>query len=135
MPLIFTTSISSHLQIKRLKFRKIKCLTKGHKSNCRTRSVWLWLLLALQYLDCILYMYVCVYIYLYPSQVALGVKNPFASAGGSRHGFNSWVGKIPWSRKWQPTLVFLPGKSHGQRSLAGYSRIAQSRTRLKQLST
>ena len=31
------------------------------------------------------------------------------------------VGKIPWRRKWQPTPVFLPGKSHGQRSLAGYS--------------
>ena len=35
--------------------------------------------------------------------------------------FNPWVGKIPWRRKWQPTPVFLPGKSHGQRSLAGYS--------------
>ena len=35
--------------------------------------------------------------------------------------FNPWVRKIPWSRKWQPTPVFLPGKSHGQRSLAGYS--------------
>ena len=32
-----------------------------------------------------------------------------------------WVGKIPWRRKRQPTPVFLPGKSHGQRSLAGYS--------------
>ena len=32
-----------------------------------------------------------------------------------------WVVKIPWRRKWQPTPVFLPGKSHGQRSLAGYS--------------
>ena len=31
------------------------------------------------------------------------------------------VGKIPWRRKWQPTPVFLPGKSHGQRSLVGYS--------------
>ena len=31
------------------------------------------------------------------------------------------VGKIPWRRKWEPTLVFLPGKSHGQRSLEGYS--------------
>ena len=30
-------------------------------------------------------------------------------------------GKIPWRRKWQPTAVFLPGESHGQRSLAGYS--------------
>ena len=38
-----------------------------------------------------------------------------------RQGFNLWVGKIPWRRKWQPTSVFLPGKSHGQRSLAGYS--------------
>ena len=33
---------------------------------------------------------------------------------------DAWVGKIPWRRKWQPTLVFLPGKSHGQRSLLGY---------------
>ena len=31
----------------------------------------------------------------------------------------SWVGKIPWRRKWQPTSVFLPGESHGQRSLEG----------------
>ena len=35
--------------------------------------------------------------------------------------FNPWVGKIPWSRKWQPTPAFLPGEFHGQRSLAGYS--------------
>ena len=33
----------------------------------------------------------------------------------------TWVGKIPWRRKWQPTPVFLPGESHGQRSLEGYS--------------
>ena len=30
-----------------------------------------------------------------------------------RHGFDLWVGKTPWRRKWQPTLVFLPGKPHG----------------------
>ena len=30
-------------------------------------------------------------------------------------------GRVPWRRKWQPTPVFLPGESHGQRSLAGYS--------------
>ena len=35
--------------------------------------------------------------------------------------FDTWVRKIPWRRKWQPTPVFLPGKSHVQRSLAGYS--------------
>ena len=38
-----------------------------------------------------------------------------------RRGFNLWVGKIPWSRKWQLTPVFLPRKFHEQRSLAGYS--------------
>ena len=34
-----------------------------------------------------------------------------------RHGFSPWVERIPWRKKWQPTPVFLPGKSHGQRSL------------------
>ena len=38
-----------------------------------------------------------------------------------RHGFDPWVRKIPWRRKWQPTPVFLPGESHGQRGLEGYS--------------
>ena len=33
--------------------------------------------------------------------------------------FDPWVGKIPWRRKWQPTPVLLPGKSHGQSSLVG----------------
>ena len=36
-------------------------------------------------------------------------------------GFDPWVRKIPWSRKWQPTPVFLLGEFHGQRSLEGYS--------------
>ena len=38
-----------------------------------------------------------------------------------RHRFDPWVRKIPWRRKWQPTLVFLLGKPQRQRSLAGYS--------------
>ena len=38
-----------------------------------------------------------------------------------RHGFDPWVVKIPQRRAWQPTLVFLLGDSHGQRSLVGYS--------------
>ena len=38
-----------------------------------------------------------------------------------RCGFSPWVEKIPWRKKWQPTPAFLPGKSHGQRSLADYS--------------
>ena len=38
-----------------------------------------------------------------------------------RHDFNPWVEKVPWRKKWQPTPVFLPEKSHGQRSLMDYS--------------
>ena len=38
-----------------------------------------------------------------------------------RPGFDPWVGKILWRREWQPIPVFLPGESHGQRSLVGYS--------------
>ena len=38
-----------------------------------------------------------------------------------RRGFNPWVGKIPWRRAWLPTPVFLPGESHGQRSMVDYS--------------
>ena len=54
-------------------------------------------------------------------QVALVVKNPPDNAGSiKRHGFNLWVRKIPRRRAWQPTPVFLPGESHGQKSLAGY---------------
>ena len=40
---------------------------------------------------------------------------------GKPGSFNPWVKKTPWRREWQPTPVFLPGKFHGQRSLAGYS--------------
>ena len=46
------------------------------------------------------------------------VKNP---PQRPRPGFDPWVGKIPWRRAWQPTPVFWPGESHGQKSLAGYS--------------
>ena len=46
------------------------------------------------------------------------VKNLPANEGNARdEGSNSWVGEIPWSRKWQPSPVFLPGEFHGQRSL------------------
>ena len=38
-----------------------------------------------------------------------------------RHGFDPWVRKIHWRKEWLSFLVFLPGESHGQRSLVGYS--------------
>ena len=49
-------------------------------------------------------------------------KNLPANAGDMRHTrFNPCVGKTPWRRAEQPTPVFLPGESHGQRNLVGYS--------------
>ena len=42
--------------------------------------------------------------------------------------FDPWVRKIPWRMAWQPTPVFFPGESHGQRSLAGYSLWGQKKS-------
>ena len=47
------------------------------------------------------------------------IKNP--SASGGDEGSIPGSGSFPWRRKWQSTPVFLPGKSNGQRGLAGYS--------------
>ena len=67
------------------------------------------------------------------------VKNPPPSGGGhKRLGFDSWVSKIPWRRPWQFTPIFLPGESHGQWSLVGYSPQGCKESTLscvKQLST
>ena len=59
--------------------------------------------------------------YQWASQVAPVIKNPPANAGNMRRGFDPWVRKIPWRKKWQPTPVFLPGDPRGQRSLVVYS--------------
>ena len=48
-------------------------------------------------------------------------KESVCNAEDVEHEFDPWVRKSPWRRKWQPTSVFLPGKFHGWRSLAGYS--------------
>ena len=56
------------------------------------------------------------------NQVVLVVKNWPANAGDVRDmGLIPGSEKIPWRRAWQPTPVFLPGESHGQRNLVGYS--------------
>ena len=62
------------------------------------------------------------------SQVAQLIKNPPASAGDRRHGFSPWVGKIPWSRKWQPTPVYLPGSCMDRAWRATVHRVAESDT-------
>ena len=67
-----------------------------------------------------------------PSRVNGSTSAAWGSPGGTsgkqavsqckkRCGFSPWVGKIPWRRAWQPTPVLLPGESHEQRSLVGYS--------------
>ena len=45
-----------------------------------------------------------------------------------RHRFNPWVRKIPWRWAWQPTPVFMPRESHGQRSLVSYSLWGRTQT-------
>ena len=49
--------------------------------------------------------------------------------------WETWVGKIPWRRAWQPTPVSLPRESHGQRSLEGYSPWGRKEIGLSALST
>ena len=52
------------------------------------------------------------------------------------HGLDPWVGKMPWRRAWQPTPVFLPGESHGQRCwLTSVHKVTKSQSLLKQLGT
>ena len=64
-----------------------------------------------------------------------GKINPPVNAGDMRHGFDPWVGKIPWRRAWQSTPIFLAGESHGQRSLtATVYRVRKSQRQLKWLS-
>ena len=61
-------------------------------------------------------------LYVGASQVALVIKNRLANTRRcKRCGFDPWVGKIPWRRTWQPTLVFLPREAHERWSLVGYS--------------
>ena len=71
---------------------------------------------------------ICSYIITINMQCLFSLKGFLGGSDGKesicqcrRHGFDPWVGKIPWRRKWQATPVFLPGKPHGQSSLVGYS--------------
>ena len=56
-----------------------------------------------------------------PTMEELGFRGGSVVKNLQRCKCDPWVRKIPWRRKWQPTPVFLPGKSHGQRSRTGYS--------------
>ena len=56
-------------------------------------------------------------------------KGPPANVGDTGCRLDPWVRKIPWRSKWQPTPVFLPGKSHEQRNLMGYSTWGHTESR------
>ena len=58
-----------------------------------------------------------------------GKESTYHCKRQKRHGFDPWVGKILWRRKWQPTPVFLPGESQRRRSLVGYSPGGSQRVR------
>ena len=62
------------------------------------------------------------------------VKNLPADAGDTRDSrFDSWVGKIPWRKTGQPALLFLPGESHGQKSLVGKQSMGATKSDMTDL--
>ena len=71
------------------------------------------------------FMHVCLHIYFcllyYFDGLPRGLSGKESAYQCTRCGFDPWVRKISWKKKWQPTLVFWPEKSHGQRSLVGHS--------------
>ena len=70
-----------------------------------------------------LFLFLKIYLFIYMGLLGVNISKESACQCKrcKSRGFSPWVGKIPWSRKWQPTPVFLPRESHTQRSLAGYS--------------
>ena len=75
---------------------------------------------------------VCVYTHMGVPGGASGKEPTHECKRRRRHRFDPWVGKIPWRRTYQPTPVFLPGESHGQRSLGDtFHSVAKSWTWLK----
>ena len=77
-----------------------------------TNNVFHWDLVVISFVSCTLTFLTCTFL------VAQMVK---CLSTMQQTWFDLWVGKIRWRRKWQSTPVLLPGKSHGQRSLLGYS--------------
>ena len=72
---------------------------------------------------------ICTFLYVIVLPWWLSGENPPANSGDSASISGSERLKIPWGRKWQPPPVFLPGKSHGQRSLVGYNPWGHRRVR------
>ena len=63
----------------------------------------------------------CVYIYMDAQWLTGKESTCLQRRGYEMYEFDPWAGKNPWRKTWQPTPLFFPGKSHGQRNLAVYS--------------
>ena len=66
---------------------------------------------------------VCVCVCIYVFFCVHGKESACQCKSHRRRGFDPWVGKIPWRMEWQPSPLFLPGKSHRQRSFGGLRSI------------
>ena len=96
--------------------RNLRDLRKGTWCHMTLKHVW-WRKNGQDY-ECAIWHLLCT-VYTLMQDFPGGSDGKVSQCG--RLGFDPWVGKIPWRRKWQPTPVLLPGKFHGQRSLVGYS--------------
>ena len=96
------------------------CLWKSVKF-CYVRWLNYWQILLFPPDLVLFFMMADLFRFFLPLVLALVVKSACQCQRSKRLGFNLWVGKIPWSRKWHPTPVWLSEKFHGQRSLVGYS--------------
>ena len=98
------------------------CMVNTNTQNSLLRQALYW---REHLVTCLYYQHVC-----FKSNQSPKLGFPGSTSGKEltcqcrRHktsGFNPWVGMIPWRRNWQPSSVFSPGESQGQRSLEGYS--------------
>ena len=79
--------------------------------------MWCWIWVAISLWTHVLFIYPCSYIHV---KYIHGLPWWFSGKEWRRLRFDPWVRKMPWRRAWQPTPVFVPGESHGQRSLQGH---------------
>ena len=79
----------------------------------------------------------CVCVCVYIEGLSRWLRGKESTCQGRRHGFNPWVRKIPQRRKWQPTPVFLPGTSLGEKKAwqATVHGVSKSRTQLSNYTT
>ena len=97
------------------------CFSINNRQNFRTAILFLVTSLILVIHDNATHLRSTHHVFHVSPKGPLGLRRLSVCLHCRRPGFDPWVGKIPWRRKWHPTPVLLPGKSHGWKSLVGYS--------------